>query len=108
MHKQKQVRMTVALTLILNVTIGLAPQFAIAASDTYRQQTTERSAGAMAIDAVAVRPLGLIATALGTGLFVVSLPFSALGGNVDQAAESLVVAPARFTFVRPLGDYSSY
>ncbi len=105
MHKT-HTRMMTALTLSLNMIIGLTLQAAVAAQE-YQQQTTERTAGAMAIDAIAVRPLGLIATALGTGIFLVSLPFSALGGNVDQAARSLVVAPARFTFVRPLGEYNS-
>jgi hypothetical protein len=105
MHKTPT-RMMTALALFLNMMIGLTLQSALAA-EAYQQPTTEHSAGAMAIDAVAVRPLGLIATALGTGIFLVSLPFSTLGGNVDQAAKSLVVAPARFTFVRPLGEYNS-
>jgi len=33
----------------------------------------------------------------------VSLPFTALGGNVKQAADVLVVGPAKETFVRCLG-----
>jgi uncharacterized membrane protein len=78
------------------------------ATGMYEEQHNERSAGAMAVDVLAVRPLGFVATVLGTGLFVVSLPFSALGGNVDEAAQNLVVKPARFTFVRPLGEYEAY
>ncbi len=105
MHKT-HTRMIMVLALFLNMMIGSTLQVAVAAK-AYQQQTTERSAGAMAIDALAVRPLGLIATALGTGIFLLSLPFSVLGGNVDQAARSLVVAPAHFTFVRPLGEYDS-
>jgi hypothetical protein len=27
-----------------------------------------------------------------------------LGGNVGEAADALVVEPAKFTFTRPLGD----
>src|SRR5690625_1953105 len=63
------------------------------------------SAAAMTPDALLVRPLGLVATVLGAGLFVVSLPLSALGGNVGEAAQTLVVAPAEMTFVRPLGHF---
>lgn len=63
----------------------------------------EPSAGAMAADVVVARPLGIVATTLGATLFVVSLPFSAAGGNVGEAAEQLVVGPARETFVRCLG-----
>lgn len=61
------------------------------------------SAEAMAADVILARPLGLVATTLGTAVFVVSLPFSAAGGNVEEAAETLVVGPARETFVRCLG-----
>lgn len=66
-------------------------------------QDDEPSAGAMVADLVVARPVGLIATVLGSAAFVVSLPFSAIGGNVDQAADALVKGPARTTFVRCLG-----
>jgi len=58
---------------------------------------------AMGIDAGLVRPVGLAATVIGVGLFVATLPFSALGGNVGESAERLVVDPARMTFLRCLG-----
>ncbi|MBZ0332394.1 MULTISPECIES: hypothetical protein [Halomonas] len=61
------------------------------------------SGGAMIADALIARPLLLAATLGGTALFVVSLPFSAMGGNVDQAAETLVKTPAEATFRRCLG-----
>jgi len=63
----------------------------------------EPSAGAMTADALIARPLGIVATVLGTAVFVVSLPFSAAGGNVEQAADALVMGPVRETFVRCLG-----
>jgi len=61
------------------------------------------SALAMAGDLVVARPLGLAITAVGAAAFVVSLPFAAAGGNVEQAAETLVRGPARQTFLRCLG-----
>jgi len=61
--------------------------------------------GAMAGDIFIGRPLGIAATVVGSALFIVSLPFSALGGNVGQAARALVVDPARFAFFRPLGEF---
>ncbi len=67
-------------------------------------QDEEISTENMVVDAILVRPLGLCAVVLGVGLFVISLPFSALGKNVKEAGEKLVVAPAKFTFTRPLGD----
>ncbi len=59
----------------------------------------------MLLDMVLVRPLMLVSTAVGAVSFVVTLPFSALGGNVGDAAETLVMEPAQYTFVRPLGEY---
>lgn len=65
----------------------------------------ENSGTLMAADLVLVRPLGIVATALGCAVFIVSLPFSALGGNTKQAAQKLVQEPASFTFTRPLGGF---
>lgn len=62
-------------------------------------------AGQMAGDALVARPLGLCATVIGGALFVVSLPFSALGGNTGPAYDRLVVDPFKFTFDRPLGEF---
>ena len=57
----------------------------------------------MAGDAVVARPLLLATTILGAGVFLISLPFSALGGNVGEAGEALVTGPAKATFKRCLG-----
>jgi hypothetical protein len=67
----------------------------------------DRNAPAMMFDLVVLRPLGLAGFVAGTAFFIVSLPFSLLGGNTGQAAQKLVVAPAKYTFTRPLGaeDY---
>ena len=78
------------------------------ASSSFAQATIQEeeiSTENMVADALIVRPLGIIATILGAGLFVISLPFSALGKNVKEAGEKLVVAPAKFTFTRPLGEF---
>ena len=68
-------------------------------------EAEEPEGGEMIYDAIIVRPIGLIATAVGSVFFVLSLPFSAAGGNVDTASEELVKKPARFTFKRPLGEF---
>lgn len=67
----------------------------------------DRSALAMAGDAVVARPLGVAITAVGAAVFVASLPFTALGGGVDGAADALVVKPAAETFARCLGCKST-
>ena len=58
------------------------------------------SSTAMAFDAVIGRPLGLATTIVGTGVFLVTLPFSLSCG---EAAWGLVGRPGGWTFVRPLG-----
>lgn len=69
-------------------------------------ETEDPSGGAMMFDLAVVRPVGIIATAIGCVFFVVSSPFSALGGNINTAGEKLVKDPAAFTFKRPLGDFN--
>ncbi len=63
----------------------------------------EPTAMAMAGDLLIARPGGLVLTVVGAAAFVVSLPFSAAGGNVGKAADQLVVGPAKTTFLRCLG-----
>ncbi len=58
-------------------------------------------------DLVIARPLLIGATVLGAGAFVVSLPFTALGGNVGEAGKALVVEPGKAAFVRCLGCTTS-
>jgi len=65
------------------------------------------SAAAMVFDGLIVRPITLVATVIGTAVWIVTLPFSLLGGNAGEAAEVLVLEPAAATFVRCLGCNSS-
>jgi hypothetical protein len=65
------------------------------------------SAEAMIADALVARPIGLVTTVVGSAVYVVSLPFSLLGGNEKQAREKLVKEPTAFTFKRPLGKFKS-
>jgi hypothetical protein len=58
----------------------------------------------VATDAVVIRPACLLATVLGSAIFVVSLPVAAISKSVKKTADTLVVKPANATFTRPLGD----
>ena len=72
------------------------------------QQINETpSAAAMAFDGLLIRPITLVATVLGTAIWVITLPFSALGGNAGDAADVLIIEPAKATFIRCLGCTSS-
>jgi hypothetical protein len=63
----------------------------------------EPSALAMTGDALFARPALFAITVVGSVVYVVSLPFSLLGGNAAEAGETLVMGPAKATFVRCLG-----
>ncbi len=68
-----------------------------------QRMEAQPSGGAMVVDALVARPLLIVATAAGTGLFLVSLPFTALGGGVGSTAETLIKTPAEAAFRRCLG-----
>lgn len=86
----------------------------LAGTATPAQAETETTAGRAidgTADALVGRPLGLLGTVIGAGIYAVFLPFvlvdSAMGdqvpGNASSYGNSLVMAPARWTFTRPLG-----
>ena len=58
-------------------------------------------------DVVLARPGCFLATVFGSVIFVAALPFAAASGSVKATAHTLVVDPAKATFTRPLGDFSS-
>jgi hypothetical protein len=76
----------------------VAPQISVA-----QQVDEDPSALAMTGDALIARPLGVVFTAVGAALYVVTLPFTLAGGNAKQAGKELVAGPAMATFVRCLG-----
>ncbi|MCD4716658.1 MAG: hypothetical protein K8R45_07950 [Desulfobacterales bacterium] len=64
---------------------------------------SEITAASMIGDLFVLRPLGFVATILGTALFIVTLPVTAAVGDTKVAQEKLVTEPGKFTFERPLG-----
>jgi hypothetical protein len=58
-------------------------------------------------DAAVARPACFVATVIGTAIFVAILPIALTSRSVKQTAHTLVVTPAKATFTRPLGDFSS-
>jgi hypothetical protein len=63
--------------------------------------------GSIAADIILVRPACLLATIVGSALFVIGLPVAATSRSVDSAAHALIVQPAAATFTRRLGDMES-
>lgn len=60
------------------------------------------------VDVVVARPVSFTLTIVGSVLFVVSLPVALTSGTTDRTAHTLVVTPARDTFVRPVGDLEDF
>lgn len=92
---------TLAVLIASAASLALAEQPALAKD---APQKPPPSAETMIVDALLLRPLGMVATVLGAATFIVSLPFSLPTGSADEAAQALVVKPAEYTFRRPLGD----
>lgn len=92
-NKFSRVLSAAALSVVL-----VAPQITVA-----QEVQEEPSALAMVGDAVIARPLGVVFTVVGAAFFVVTLPFTASGGNIGEAGKVLVAGPARATFNRCLG-----
>lgn len=63
--------------------------------------------GAAALDVVILRPLGLVAMALGTVAFVPAAVLTAPNGldGINTALKSFVTEPAKSVFQRRLGDF---
>jgi len=92
------------LALVMVASLLILP-FASAAMAQEYFETEDPGGGAMIFDLCVVRPVGLVATAVGAVAFVLSWPFSALGDNTDVASQKLVKEPAAYTFKRPLGEF---
>ena len=88
-----------------SICLALALSLGAAQAQAYEGVIEETpSAGAMAFDLVVVRPLALVGTVAGVGLFVLDLPFSVLRGHPPaESAKRFIVEPARYTFTRELG-----
>jgi len=64
----------------------------------------EPSGEAVTIDLVFMRPAGLVSIVVGTGIFIIAIPFTVPTGSVRVAAKRLIKEPFIFTFVRPVGE----
>jgi hypothetical protein len=77
------------------------------ALESYHGQGGAEDEVPVVFDAFLMRPLGLITTALGCTFWAASTPILAITRPTDmhKTFKSLVINPARFTFVDPLGTH---
>ncbi|MCD6584987.1 MAG: hypothetical protein J7K96_04425 [Desulfobacteraceae bacterium] len=90
--------------LLLAVSFMVIP-FGSSAVAKSLEHPIDNCAELMATDFAVVRPLQFVSLVTGTAFFIVSLPFSALGDNVGEAYDTMMLEPARMTFIRPLGVF---
>ncbi len=76
------------------------------------QKVEEVQPGFVILDILFYRPVGLVATVIGTGVFIGISPFTALASipaphdAFTKTGKILILSPAAYTFVRPVGDRS--
>lgn len=78
--------------------------FSVSSTAALAQDKTTPSAGEIMFDLVFTRPLGIVAIAAGTAVFVVGLPFSLPARSVKLTADKLITEPFEFTFKRSVGE----
>jgi len=61
--------------------------------------------GRVALDVLLLRPLGVVASAVGLGAFAVSAPFVTPSGGIGASWEVFVLGPTEYTFTRPIGEF---
>lgn len=101
MHRVTNVRKTVRMA----GAAALLMMSSVVSAQTFDEKP---SAGEMVVDAVVVRPLYFVLSQLGSALYAVTLPFSLMGLNTDDVAETLVVQPVQAGFLRCLGCDDEY
>jgi hypothetical protein len=93
-----------SLVIFMIAMLLIAPLASTALAEEFFERQ-DPSGGMMIFDFVIIRPIGIVATAVGSVFYVISLPFSLLGGNSGEAMGALIKDPADYTFKRPLGEF---
>lgn len=93
-------------TLLVCALLALSAAPASADMVSSNRSQAERSVNVV-FDAGVLRPLGLVTTIAGAALYAVVVPFVAMTrpSELGKPLEPLVLRPARYTFVDPLGEH---
>ncbi len=98
----KGLRKSIFLLLLISFLIG------ILSSNGWAQDMKISSDQTNILDLFVARPLGIMAAAGGTCLFLASLIFTLPTGSVGDSFNLFVVEPWKFSFVRDFPDESIY
>ncbi|WP_350561465.1 hypothetical protein [Psychrobacter sp. CAL346-MNA-CIBAN-0220] len=81
------------LTTIISVSVAMASMQPASAAIEIDETDFGPSYETMAVDTIVGKPLQLITAIAGTAVYLVSLPYSLIGRNADQAQQKLFVEP---------------
>lgn len=76
----------------------------------HSQSVEEVDPGFVILDVLLYRPVGLVVTVIGTGVFIGLSPLTALASIPEphdafaKTSKILILAPGAYTFIRPIGD----
>lgn len=97
-HRWPLARRAVVLSVVALQLVGAGPP----ASEPSGPSALET--GSLMVDLLVLRPLGMAATAVGFGFFLIAGPLAAPTGQFGEAWDTFVISPYEFTFQRPLGE----
>jgi hypothetical protein len=91
--------------IVTGVIIAVLASLLGASPAVWAQDIQEPTGTEITVDLMIARPVGAASLAVGTAIFIVTLPFAVATGSTKITADKLVAEPYNFTFVRDLGDY---
>ena len=94
----------IVMVVLLIAALSIGPLSPAAFADEYLERE-KPTGGMMMWDSLFMRPIAMVATAVGSVVWLVSYPFAYCGGNTNESTQALVAAPFEWTFERPLGQF---
>jgi hypothetical protein len=93
--------------LVTGALLAASAAPALAASESVNMKDERARETPVLLDALLLRPIGMVVTAVGTGIFCMVAPILAITRPTDlgKPFRALVVRPARYTWVDPLGSH---
>ncbi|MBD7947533.1 hypothetical protein [Psychrobacter communis] len=91
--KMKRTAKYKLLTMIASVSLIFASMQPALAAIEIDETDFGPSYETMVVDTIVGKPLQLVNAVAGTAAYIISLPFSLIGGNADQAQQKLFVEP---------------
>ena len=101
----KRIILILTITLLSMTALSVLAEQPLPADPTLTGRSTAEPPGEFIIlDALLLRPLGLVAMTVGAGSAAIAYPWSKASHSEDQVKRELLQKPYWYTFCRPMGD----